>query len=225
LPEIKTKMEKERKIAALFDMDGVVLDTETQYSVFWNRIGLETLGIANFDALIKGTTNGQIGGKYYQGRDEEFAEIVRMNNEWESQMTYNYIPGVVSFIENLRKNGVKLALVTSSNQMKMKYVYDAHPEIKTMFDEILTAECFKRSKPDPECFLLGMELLGTTPEDTFVFEDSFHGLTAGTASGAIVVGVATTNSREAIGQKAHHIIDHFEGLTYEQLMEMKTFRR
>lgn len=213
-------MREEKKIAALFDMDGVVLDTESQYSVFWNRIGLETLGIENFDAMIKGSTGVQIGEKYYKGRDEEFADIIKQNNEWEAQMTYEYIPGIVSFIEDLRKNNVKLALVTSSDEKKMQYVYNAHLEIKSMFDEILTAECFSRSKPDPECFLLGMKKFGTIPENTFVFEDSFHGLQAGISSGATVIGVATTNSREAIGRKAHYIIDDFTGMTFARMIAL-----
>lgn len=214
-------MREEKRIAALFDMDGVVLDTETQYSVFWNRIGLETLGIENFDAMIKGTTGAQIGERHYKGREEEFADIIKQNNEWEAQMTYEYIPGIVSFIEDLRKNNVKLALVTSSDEKKMRYVYAAHPEIKSMFDEILTAEHFTRSKPDPECFLLGMKMLGTTPENSYVFEDSFHGLQAGMSSGAIVIGLSTTNSREAIGQKAHYIIDDFTGMTFERMVAMR----
>lgn len=213
-------MKQEKKIAVLFDMDGVVLDTETQYSVFWNRIGLETLGIENFDALIKGTTEKQIGEKYYQGKEELFTDVVEQNQAWESQMAYDYFPGVVEFIEDLRRNGAKLALVTSSNENKMKYVYRAHPEIKSMFDQILTAEHFTRSKPDPDCFLLAMRLFGASPENSFVFEDSIHGLKAGMESGATVIGVATTNPREVIEDKAHHIIDSFPGLTYDKLLTL-----
>lgn len=211
-------MEQEKKIAVLFDMDGVVLDTETQYSIFWNKTGRETLGIENFDSLIKGSTGAQIGEMYYKGREEEFAGIIERNNEWESQMTYDYFPGVVEFIGDLRRNGVKPALVTSSDEKKMIYVYNAHPEMKTMFDEILTAEYFTRSKPDPECFLLAMKMLGVAPENVYVFEDSFHGLTAGMASGATVIGMSTTNPRESIEDKAHHILDGFTGLSYEKLL-------
>lgn len=86
------------------------------------------------------------------------------------------------------------------------------------FDEILTAERFKRSKPDPECFLLGMTIFGSDSKDSYVFEDSFHGLQAGRASGATVVGLATTNPREAIADKADYVIDDFKGMTYEKLL-------
>ena len=79
---------------------------------------------------------------------------------------------------------------------------------------------FKRSKPHPDCFLLGMELFGTTPENSFVFEDSFHGLAAGKASGATVIGLATTNSREAIADKAHYVMDDFREMSYEKLLQL-----
>ena len=64
-----------------------------------------------------------------------------------------------------------------------------------MVDRILTGEMFARSKPAPDCFLLGMEIFGATPENSYVFEDSFHGLQAGMTSGATVIGLATTNTR------------------------------
>ena len=111
-------------------------------------------------------------------------------------------------------------MVTSSNDKKMEAVYRAKPEIKTMFDRILTAEMFTASKPAPDCFLLGMKVFGTTPETTYVFEDSFNGLKAGMASGATVIGLATTNSREEIVPLCHYALDDFQGFTYDKLTEL-----
>ena len=105
-----------------------------------------------------------------------------------------------------------------TNEEKMANVYNAHPEFKGMVDRILTGEMFARSKPAPDCFLLGMEIFEATPENSYVFEDSFHGLQAGMTSGATVIGLATTNSREAITGKAHYIIDDFTGMTYEKMI-------
>lgn len=102
----------------------------------------------------------------------------------------------------------------------MEAVYRAKPEIKSMFDRILTAEMFTASKPAPDCFLLGMEVFDTTPETTYVFEDSFNGLKAGMASGATVIGLATTNSREEITPLCHYVLDDFQGFTYDKLTEL-----
>ena len=202
----------------LFDFDGVIADTETQYTEFWNRIGLEYLGIEEFGHTIKGQTLVQIFGKYFDGKIQEQEEIVPQLNEFERNMTYGYIPGAYRFLTELKEAGIPAAIVTSSNDIKMSNVYKAHPELPELVDKVLTSEHFSKSKPDPECFIKGMEMLGGTPEETIVFEDSFHGLKAGRACGAKVIGLATTNKREAIAPLCDMVIDDFNYLSLSDLM-------
>ncbi|MDL2291547.1 HAD family phosphatase [Bacteroides sp. OttesenSCG-928-F21] len=204
--------------AALFDFDGVVMDTEPQYTVFWDEQGLKYLDIVGFGRQIKGQTLKQIYEKHFAGKEDVQQQITGDLKRYEEQMSYEFLPGVVAFLTDLGNHGVKKALVTSSNEEKMANVYRAHPVVGELFDKILTAEYFTRSKPHPECFLLGMQLFDAAPEETVVFEDSFHGLQAGTDSGATVYGLATTNSREEIQDKAHYIIDDFTGMTYHKLI-------
>ncbi len=123
--------------AALFDLDGVVLDTETQYSVFW----------------------GMIGKEY-------------------------------------------------------------HPELESYFDRVLTSEDFARSKPDPDCYLKGAACFGAKPEECVGLEDSFNGLRAVRASGAFTLGLATTNSREAIAPFSDYVIDDYQDFGYEDLCKV-----
>ena len=87
-----------------------------------------------------------------------------------------------------------------------------------MVDEILTAERFTQSKPHPECFLLGASVFDAPVENCVVFEDSFHGLEAGNRAGMKVIGLATTNSAEAIKDKATLVIPDFDGFTYEKMI-------
>lgn len=211
-------MNTTKTIAALFDFDGVIMDTETQYTVFWNEQGLKYLNEEDFGRRIKGQTLAQIYEKHFSTLPKAQQEITAKLNVFEKQMSYEYIPGVEAFIADLRRHAVKIAVVTSSNEEKMQNVYNAHPEFKGMVDRILTGEMFTRSKPAPDCFLLGMEIFESTPDSTYVFEDSFHGLQAGMTSGATVIGLATTNSREAITGKAHYIMDDFTGMTYDKLL-------
>ena len=201
----------------LFDFDGVVADTETQYTEFWNRIGREYLGLEDFGHTIKGQTLVQIFGKYFEGMDREQEEIVPQLNEFEANMSYDYIPGAQAFMKELKAAGIPMAIVTSSNDIKMSNAYKAHPELLELVDKVLTSEHFSKSKPDPECFLKGMEFLGGTPEETVVFEDSFHGIAAGRAAGAKVIGLATTNKREAIAPLCDMVIDDFYGLTVQDI--------
>lgn len=205
-------------MAALFDFDGVVVDTETQYSVFWHKMGVDYLGMEDLEKRIKGQTLVYIYDTFFSGMDKEQQEITIALDRFEREMSFDFIPGVEAFVSDLRRNHVRVAVVTSSNDKKMEVVYRAKPEIRTMFDHILTAEMFTASKPAPDCFLLGMKVFGTTPETTYVFEDSFNGLKAGMASGATVVGLATTNPRPEIAPLCHHVLNDFEGFTYDKLV-------
>ena len=215
-------MKESKTIAALFDFDGVVMDTETQYSIFWGEQGRKYRpDLPNFDRIIKGQTLVQIYDKYFEGMEKEKEQISKDLLLFEENMVYDYIPGVLDFIEDLKKNDVKMAVVTSSDIKKMENVYRAHPEVLDIFDSIITADLFKQSKPNPECFLLGAEILGSTPKNSFVFEDSFHGLKAGNAAGSTVIGLATTNPREAIQDKADYVIDDFKGFTFDKLMSVR----
>lgn len=202
----------------LFDFDGVIADTETQYTEFWNRIGREYLGLEDFGQTIKGQTLVQIFGKYFEGMDRVQEEIVPQLNEFEANMSYDYIPGAYGFMQELKAAGIRSAIVTSSNDVKMANAYKAHPELLELVDKVLTSEHFSKSKPDPECFLKGMEFLGGTPEETIVFEDSFHGIAAGRAAGAKVIGLATTNKREAIAPLCDLVIDNFNYLSLSELI-------
>ena len=202
----------------LFDFDGVIADTESQYTGFWNKVGQKYLGLEEFGHTIKGQTLIQIFGKYFDGMLREQEDIVPLLNEFESNMSYEYIPGAHRFMQELKAAGIRSAIVTSSNDAKMANVYKAHPELTDIVDMVLTSEDFSRSKPDPECFLKGMELIGGTPEETVVFEDSFHGIAAGRAAGTKVVGLATTNKREAIAPLCDMVIDDFTYLSLSDLM-------
>lgn len=211
-------MDNTKCIAALFDFDGVVMDTETQYSLFWNKIGKQYFPqIEEFGRIIKGQTLVNIYAKYFAGMEKEQQDITARLNQFEKNMAYEYIPGVVDFMKDLRAHGVKMAIVTSSNDLKMANVYKAHPELKELVDRILTAEMFTRSKPAPDCFLLGAEVFGTVPQNCVVFEDSFHGLEAGNAAGMAVVGLCTTNPKEAIADKCKLVMPDFTAFSFEKM--------
>ena len=206
---------------ALFDFDGVLMDTETQYTRFWDDAGKKFADIDSFGHIIKGQTLVQILGKYFADHSEADRRlIVDMINDFERNMVFEFIPGAWEFLAELKQAGIPSAIVTSSNDQKMSQVYKAHPHLHTMVDAVLTSEHFSRSKPDPECFLKGMEILGATPQETFVFEDSLHGINAGRASGAHVIGLATTNPREVIAPLCDIVIDDFRHFTLSDCREL-----
>ena len=178
---------------------------------------MDYLGLEEFGHTIKGQTLVQIFSKYFDGKQKEQQEIVPQLNAFEQNMSYNYIPGALEFMQELKRKGIRSAIVTSSNDIKMANAYAAHPELKDLVDAVLTSEHFSKSKPDPECFLKGMEVLGATPQETIVFEDSFHGISAGRASGAKVIGLATTNKSEVLTPLCDLVIDDFTQISIKQL--------
>ena len=206
---------------ALFDLDGVIMDTESQYTIFWDLIGKEYLALEDFGRIIKGQTLFQIFGRHFGGIPEKQDEIICRLNNFEAQMSYDYIPGADTFIKGLKDSGIPIAIVTSSNETKMQNVRNAHPELWELADKVLTSEYFTKSKPDPECFIKGMEILGGRPETTVVFEDSIHGITAGRSAGAYVVGLATTNKREAIAPLCDIVIDDFVGFKMPAALDIR----
>ena len=203
--------------AALFDLDGVVFNTEPQYSVFWGaqcrEFHPEIPGLEN---KIKGQTLVQIYDAWFSGplKDQQAVITARLD-EYEKQMSYDYVEGFEEYIRGLRRQGVKTAVVTSSNQPKMEAVYAKRPEFKELFDAILTAEDFERSKPDPDCYLKAAQRFGIDAKDCVVFEDSFNGLKSGRAAGMYVVGLATTNDEEAISELCDKVISDFRTLNFE----------
>lgn len=214
-------MNEQKPVAALFDLDGVVLDTESQYSRFWDEVGRKYYpDVTNFGNQIKGQTLTQIYDGHFKGMTEVQAEITAQLNVFEKGMDYVYIPGVEGFMNELRRQKVRIAIVTSSNQEKMKQVFAAHPELLKTVDRVLTAEDFARSKPAPDCFLLGANVFETPIENCVVFEDSFHGLAAGRTAGMKVVGLATTNPAHAIEGKCNLVINDFKEFGYAQMIEL-----
>ena len=200
--------------AALFDLDGVVFDTEPQYTIFWGaqcrEFHPEHPGLEH---EIKGQTLVQIYDAWFSGElQEKQAVITERLNLYEQQMDYIYVPGFENYVKKLRKQGVKTAVVTSSNRIKMEAVYQRHLEFKGLFDAILTSEDFERSKPDPDCYLKAANRLEVSVKDSVVFEDSFNGLKSGRAAGMYVVGLATTNPAEAISPYADKVVKDYHEL-------------
>ena len=196
--------------AVLFDLDGVIVDTEGQYSLFWKQIGEEYMpGMPDFALAIKGRTLTQIYDTYFPDAADRAAITERLN-AFERQMDFPYIAGAREFLEALQAQGVPTAIATSSNCDKMACLYARHPEIKNLVTTVLTAEDARRSKPAPDCYLAAAERLGADISKCIVFEDSPSGLAAGRASGAFVIGVCTSLAATEIEPLCDAYIEDFK---------------
>lgn len=198
--------------AALFDLDGVIVDTEPSYSIFWGGMGRDyNVGIDNFADVIKGTTLTQILERYFP--EEVRGEVVEKLNQYERAMRYEIFPEVRDYLEGLRSRGVKCAIVTSSNLEKMDNLWTQQPWLREYFDVVITDEDVTLSKPDPQPYLIAAERLGIAPEDCVVYEDSYNGLLSGRRAGCRVVALATTNPRASLEDKADIVVDNLGQLS------------
>ncbi len=205
--------------AALFDLDGTLVDTESQYSIFWGKMGKKYHPeIPDFDQVIKGTTLPNIYQNYFPEKQTQ-EEITPLLYAWEAQMEYPFIKGAVEFILELRRKGVMCAVVTSSNEDKLNSLRKKTPGFDDYFDRILTSEMFTKSKPDPECYLMAAKLFGCDKSECVVFEDALNGLKAGKSAGMLTVGLTTTNSAERISGLCDLIVDDFTELSFDKLNE------
>ncbi|MBQ7717110.1 MAG: HAD family phosphatase [Prevotella sp.] len=200
--------------AVLFDLDGVIFDTEHQYSVFWGeQCRLFHPNDPGLEQRIKGQTLNQIYEQILSGSLKPMRPVVTERpNAFEAAMTFDYVPGFMDFLRMLHKDGIKTAVVTSSNREKMKAVYKQHPDFTQLFDIILTSDDFTGSKPDPSCYLTAARQLNVTPDACIVFEDSFNGLRAGKAAEMRVVGLSTTNPATAIAPLCDVVISDYHEL-------------
>lgn len=204
-------------IAILFDFDGVLVDSEGEYSVFWrdmaSRYGLPT----SFSDDIKGTTIGEILMSFPQSDHQAILDAL---HRYEREMKYPIFPGVMDFLITLRHEGIPSAIVTSGDNNKMEMLRGRVPELLGLVDTIITGDMVTHSKPHPEPYLRGAEKLGMPIDRCFVFEDSLQGLQSGRASGAKVIGIATTNPRSAVEPLADLTVDHFSEITLPALLAL-----
>ena len=209
-----------RQCGVLWDLDGVLLDSEGKYSIFWARMEEEhPTGIDNFASYIKGFHLNRIMG-YFES-EEVRQQILDELLAFERDMVYEFFPGAIELVKQLRAAGIPMAIVTSSDRKKMQSLYSQHPEFPTLFDHIITGDMVTKAKPDPDCYLMGAKLLGIDIKDCIVVEDSRNGLIAGRESGARVIGIATTLSREAVNEMSDMTLDTIGQLSVEQMLNTR----
>lgn len=204
----------------LFDLDGVLIDTEGTYTQFWEAVDRRfPTGVEGFAQVIKGSNLHNILHTYF-ATEELRAQVNDMLNAFQRDMRYDYFPGAIELLEELKSQGIGCCIVTSSDKKKMESLYAQHPDFTSHFDAIVTGNMVSEPKPSPECFLLGAQQLGIDIKDCVVIEDSINGLKAGMASGARVIGLATTCTREAIAPHCHLVMGDISDINIDTILEL-----
>lgn len=207
-------------IGVLFDLDGVLIDSEQKYSQLWRNIDKEfPTGIPHFERVIKGTTLPDILQRYFP--NENIRRQVELRCiDGESNMTYEMTPGAIVLLETLKLRKIPAAMVTSSDNVKMRHLWTILPNLRNYFSTVIASEDVTRSKPDPEGYLKAAERIGVAPQRCIVVEDSVQGVKAGKAAGAFVVGMTETMGRMAIERVADTVLDSLEDFELDKYIEI-----
>lgn len=189
--------------AYLFDLDGVLIDSEGLYTRFWADTEREfPTGIPDFAKKIKGTNLKSIMNYF---SEEDRPKILAKIYDFDSHLTYEPFDGAEELLRRLKALGIKTALVTSSNTEKMEQFHKVLPQFRSYFDVIIDGSMVTKGKPDPEGYLLAAEALGEEPGNCIVVEDSLQGVMSGRAAGAEVWGLTTTLAADILAPHAHRL--------------------
>ncbi len=188
--------------AVLFDMDGLLADTEPINMDVAARVcgGLEfVLSEAEKQKCI-GVTIEKFYRELFESRnlDLSIAGACQEHNRIYEAILRNGVkdfPGAKSLPKSLKSRGFKLGLVSGSTKAQVGIVL-SQLGILDMFDAIVSADDITKSKPDPEGFLLAAKKLGVLPEECVVLEDAEAGVKAGRAAGMVVVGVVNSGRQD-----------------------------
>ena len=208
-----------QEIGVLFDLDGVLLDTEGIYTDFWQSIDDKyPTGVPGFAHIIKGSNLTTILDTYYP--DKELQKIIiDILDDFEKEMRYRPFPDAMKFVEELKAAGIPTCIVTSSSMLKMNNAFEQLPGFRELFDGLVTGDMVKNCKPNPEGYLLGAQQIGVKPKNCYVFEDSLQGIQAGLNAGCKVVALTTTVAREQIKKlKADKIMNNFADFIVKDML-------
>ena len=202
------------KKAALFDLDGVVFDTEPLYSQFWGSVFKRYYpDQPGLEQKIKGSTLVQIYDRYFAGRQSDQDNITKDLNEFEHNMPFRYIPGFESFIVALRERGVKTAVVSNKPDATTKALAEKFfPGMPA-----LGQRDGVDPKPSPALVAQALSDLGVRPENAVYVGDSEGDVATARNAGLPLIAVSWGfRGREKLEiAGAEHIAD-----TAPQLLEM-----
>lgn len=208
--------------AVIFDMDGVIIDSEP----FHLDICLEIFKKLNID-VTENEYNTFIGvsntsmwttlrNKYCINKSVK--ELVALQreacNKYLMENDVKPIPGVVEILVNLKENGIKTALASSSPMESIKLVLDKF-NIMDYFVAVISGENLKRGKPAPDIFLCAANLLKIESKYCAVIEDSSHGVSAAKSAGMKCIGFQNPNSGNQNLEAADLIVRSLKDLNLE----------
>jgi beta-phosphoglucomutase family hydrolase len=209
----------------IFDMDGVLADTEPFHYESWVKMATE-IGVEFTREIFKETFGQQsptitrklVGSEVEETLVEQWSSLKEKYYREMVREKLVPLPGVIRIIKQLKSAGFKLAVGSSGPPENVELLL-TQLKIKSFFDVIITAADVQKGKPEPEVFLNAAEKLNINPKNCIVIEDAPVGLEAAKSAGMISIALATThNKAELIG--AHLVIRDLSEITIKDIKNL-----
>ncbi|KHJ39022.1 beta-phosphoglucomutase [Pedobacter glucosidilyticus] len=209
--------------AFIFDLDGVIVDTAVYHFKAWKKLA-NTLGFDFTEAQneqLKGISridslNLILGWGGVEKTAKEVQELATLKNQWYVEMinkmtAQEILPGVQSLLSSLKSAGIKCALGSASKNASLIL---ERTGLTSFFDVIVDGNEVSVSKPNPEVFLKGAQLLQVAPQQCVVFEDALAGIEAAKNADMRVIGIG----EESILKNADWVLPNLEGQSAAQIL-------
>ena len=205
----------------IFDMDGVLMNTEALHYAIWREVFAERGLTVDFDHYKDciGSTNARLMQLIYEGYGVDFREdgsIIQrfFQRKWEHVSLHGVPPieGVTETLARLKAAGYRMAVASSSPRKSIEVCLQSL-QIEHFFEVLFSSEQVARPKPAPDVFLAAAAAMGADPKICTVVEDSRNGSVAAKAAGARCIGFVNPDSGDQDLSAADVLIHHFSELT------------
>ena len=203
--------------AAIFDMDGVIVDNHIYHVQAWAEFCKQhniPFDENSFRTKYFGKTNHSIFPELISSRltNQEIDELAEVKELIYRNIYVDFIKpvkGLIEFISGLKEKGVKTAVATSAPKSNLNFVLDKL-NIRHLFDIVVDASMVTEGKPNPEIYLKAAALLNITPKDCVVFEDSISGIQSAHNAGMEVIALITTHQPHELPKTKLQVYDFTE---------------
>ena len=211
--------------AVLFDMDGVIVDTEPLHRKAYFKM-FDDLGIEVSEELYTSFTGSStkrvcttLVEKFNLEESHEDLAAIKRNyfkHYFDHDPDFDLISGVRNLIENYYENGIKLVLASSAHMNTINWVFEKFDLEKYFVGKISGAD-LQESKPHPEIFILASEIAGEPKEHCMVIEDSTNGIEAASAAEIFCVAYQSAHSKSQVYDKAQLLITDYADIYFEKI--------
>lgn len=224
------------KRAAIFDLDGVIVDTARFHYLAWKRLAAE-LGFHFTEAQnerLKGVSRMQSleflldsGGLQNRFSQEKKEQMAARKNQWYGELIAtltekDLLPGAEQLLKELKKMGVAIVLGSASK--------NAPPILKSLgiedlFDAVVDGNMVQKAKPDPQVFTLGADLVQIPYKDCAVFEDSQAGIDAADKAGMYSIGISKASVLRGCQEQIADLSQVRETRWYQKILTLSSSER